>query len=226
MQRLTADKYNPYSAVIDGKVVANVSVNKTDFLWDGKVRHFVQLGTVMTDEAYRNSVLNFYPKFGFKAAKQYEYVKEVSGDRECMVEQIPMKEKAAWDEFEKLIQTGKHGCAFDMTGNTELNMFYISKYMKNNVYYHKAADTYVVAEIEGDELIINMVISEKEPDLNSLAEAFGGGIRKVRLGFTPKDAAGFRVRELDQDDTVLHVKGNGFAGFEEAKLMFPLLAHA
>lgn len=30
------DNYNPYSVVKDGKVVANVSVNKTDMLIDGQ----------------------------------------------------------------------------------------------------------------------------------------------------------------------------------------------
>lgn len=248
------DRYNPYSVVADGKVAANVSVNKTDFLWDGKVCHFVQLGTVMTDEAYRNrgfireimkeidkdcleyadgiylfannSVLDFYPRFGFKAAKQYEYTKEISGSGERTVERVPMKDKAAWDKMEQLIRTGNHGCAFDMTGNSELNMFYISKYMKEDVYYHKESDTYVVAETEAGELVINMVISGEEPDLNCLAEAFGGGIHKVKLGFTPKDTAGFSVGELNQDDTVLYIRGAGFEGFEKAKLMFPLLAHA
>ena len=57
------DDYNPYSVVADGKVIANVSVNQTDMRLsgagaaasqDGNIRHFLQLGTVMTDKAYRN----------------------------------------------------------------------------------------------------------------------------------------------------------------------------
>ena len=99
------DNYNPYSIVIDGKVVSNVSVNKTDMLMDGEVKHFLQLGTVMTDEQYRNkglsrmlmeqieldyagkvdgiylfandSVLDFYPKLGFQKAKEYQYSRKV-----------------------------------------------------------------------------------------------------------------------------------------------------
>ena len=34
------DRYNPHSIVIDGKVAANVSVNRTDFLWNGEIKHF------------------------------------------------------------------------------------------------------------------------------------------------------------------------------------------
>ena len=99
------DDYIPYSVVIDGAVAANVSVNRTDFVLGGETKHFIQLGTVMTDERYRNrglirrlmaeidrdfagradgvylfandSVLNFYPKFGFRRAVEFEYTRAV-----------------------------------------------------------------------------------------------------------------------------------------------------
>ena len=88
------ENYVPYSIVENGKVIANVSVNITDILWDGELKKFIQLGTVMTEENHRNkglirqlmeevekdygtkvdgmylfandSVVEFYPKFGFK----------------------------------------------------------------------------------------------------------------------------------------------------------------
>ena len=90
------DDYVPYSVVVDGAVAANVSVNRTDFVLDGEKKRFIQLGTVMTDERYRgrgmirrlmaeverdcagkadgvylfanDTVLDFYPKFGFRRA--------------------------------------------------------------------------------------------------------------------------------------------------------------
>jgi len=100
------DKYNPYSIVIDNKVVASVSVNKMEFIRNGKSKKYLQLGTVMTDERYRNrgfiktimeeiskdydksvdgiylfandSVLEFYPKFGYKKSIEYQYFKVIS----------------------------------------------------------------------------------------------------------------------------------------------------
>ncbi|MDE7250589.1 MAG: GNAT family N-acetyltransferase, partial [Lachnospiraceae bacterium] len=100
------DKYIPYSMVIDGEVAANVSVNRTDMLWNGRRKHLIQLGTVMTKETYRNrglirrlmeeiakdfateadgiylfandSVLDFYPKFGFRKAVEWQYSKKIS----------------------------------------------------------------------------------------------------------------------------------------------------
>lgn len=247
------DRYNPYSIVIDGEVVANVSVNRTDFEINGVIKYYIQLGTVMTDGAYRNKgfirrimeeidkdyagkvdgvylfanneVLSFYPKFGFRTAKQYEYVKEVYSDGQSSFEAIPMQDKVAWDMLEEKIKTGYVQSAFEMIDNSQLNMFYVSKYLQENVYYSRALDAYVIAEIENDNLVINMVISDKEQDMNRIASSFGGEIRHVILGFTPKKKMGFEKREMDQDDSTLHVKGD-WKDFEELELMFPLLAHA
>ena len=113
------DHYNPYSIVEDNRVLANVSVNKTDMILNETkpteqrtLKHFLQLGTVMTEESCRNrgyirilmeqiekdytkqdgiylfandSVLSFYPKFGFNKALEYQYSKEISGTGECQL---------------------------------------------------------------------------------------------------------------------------------------------
>lgn len=247
------DKYNPYSVVLDGKVVSNVSVNTTDFEIDGQRKRYIQLGTVMTDEAYRNrglvrrimaeifrdcadkadgiylfannDVLSFYPKFGFRTAKQYEYVKTLDAPGEALFAPVPMKTKADWDNLEAKIKVGCAQSAFEMVGNSELNMFYVSKYMQENVFYSAELDAYAIAETDGDTLILDMVISDKPQDLNRIAAGFGAGIRQVVLGFTPKCAEGFVCRKMDQDDRTLYVWGD-MDILEEKKLMFPLLAHA
>ncbi|MGN0479781.1 MAG: GNAT family N-acetyltransferase [Hominenteromicrobium sp.] len=247
------DKYNPYSVVIDGKVVSNVSVNTTDFEIGGQRKRYIQLGTVMTDKAYRNrgfvrqimaeifrdcagkadgiylfannDVLSFYPKFGFRTAKQYEYVKTLETPGEALFAPVPMENKADWDKLEDKIKTGCAQSAFELAGNSELNMFYVSKYMRENVFYSAALDAYAIAETDGGTLTLDMVISDKPQDLNRIASGFSGEVREVLLGFTPKDTAGFVCREMDQDDRTLHVWGD-MEIIEEKKLMFPLLAHA
>ena len=47
------DNYDPHSLLLDGKVVSNVSVNRTDLVIGGRRYRILQLGTVMTDPAYR-----------------------------------------------------------------------------------------------------------------------------------------------------------------------------
>lgn len=94
------DKYINYSFLREDKIVANVSINKFNIIYKGKVNKAIQLGTVMTDEEYRNkglirklmdiilkeyeaydliylfankNVLDFYPKFGFKKVVEGKY---------------------------------------------------------------------------------------------------------------------------------------------------------
>ena len=45
--------YLPYSLMEDGRMIANVSANRMRFLLGGQERRYIQLGTVMTDAAYR-----------------------------------------------------------------------------------------------------------------------------------------------------------------------------
>jgi len=48
------EDYVPYSIIDKDKIVANVSVNIMNFNYDGRIKYFIQLGTVMTVDSYRN----------------------------------------------------------------------------------------------------------------------------------------------------------------------------
>lgn len=93
--------YIPYSFTEDGKILANVSANRMCFLQNGVQKNYIQIGTVMTDEAYRGQglarklmehvckvyegnchgiylfsnldALDFYRKMGFQEGLQYQY---------------------------------------------------------------------------------------------------------------------------------------------------------
>ena len=95
------DYYIPYSLLHNNKVISNVSINKIEFDIEGERKTGIQIGTVMTDDKYRNrglnkflmekvlhewndktdfvylfandSVLNFYPKFNFKVVAEYQH---------------------------------------------------------------------------------------------------------------------------------------------------------
>lgn len=97
------ENYIPYSIWTEsaGAIVANVSVNPMTFNRNGQILHLIQLGTVMTAPEYRgqglsrilmeeiakdydgtvdgiflfgnDSVLEFYPRFGFRAVKEVQY---------------------------------------------------------------------------------------------------------------------------------------------------------
>lgn len=248
------EAYTPYSIVEAGRIVANVSVNTTDFILDGSRKHFIQLGTVMTDEAYRkrgygrrlmeevekdyagktdgiylfanDSVLDFYPRFGFKRAFEYGYEKAITADGKRSIHRIPMHEKRVWDGFAKIVEQSVPCGRFAMAGNSGLVLFYVTKFMQDNVYYSKAHRAYLIAEEAGETLLVHGIFAEALVEPSDIAKTFGQNIKKVRLGFTPFDTAGYTLREVKEEDTTLFVKGEGFDFWAADKLMFPTLAHA
>lgn len=248
------DNYNPYSVVRDNKVIANISVSKTDMLFDGAVRHFLQLGTVMTDEACRNqglsraimeqidadyngksdgiylfandSVLDFYPKFGFEKSHEYQYAKKVSHTGACQFEKLRMNTPAAWRSLEAAMKRSIFSGRLDMVNNHELIMFYVTKFMQENVYYHKQSDTYVIADAEGENLFIHNIFSAALKELDTVTALFGRDIKRVTLGFVPTDTAAYEVTELHEEDCTLFIKGKGLDILQKEKLRIPSLSHA
>jgi len=93
--------YIPHVLADGERVVSNVSVNIMHFDICGAKKNYIQLGTVMTDSSYcgkglnryimenileeykgntdgiylfaNDTVLDYYPKFGFVPSKEYEY---------------------------------------------------------------------------------------------------------------------------------------------------------
>lgn len=198
------DKYIPYSIVCGDKVIANVSVNITDFMWDGVRHKFVQLGTVMTAKEYRNKglirrimaeidkeyydkvdgmylfagrdVLEFYPKFGYKKTEEYQYSKKVNNTTEATIVNVRMDEKKDWIKLENAMKNNTYYNSFDMVDNGDLIMFYITGFMQGNVYYNQDLDAWVIAEINGAELFIHNVFANKEISLDDIITSFGKDI--------------------------------------------------
>lgn len=248
------DYYNPYSVILDDKIVANVSVNEIDFMWNQDMKHLIQIGTVMTDPEFRNrglirlimqqieqdyegkydgiylfannSVLNFYPKFGYHKEEQYEYQKQVSVKVDRTVVSVSMENKQEWDAMKAIIEESKNFYSFDMANNSELQMFYLSQFMKKNVFYVKPLNAYVVAEENDSELLIYAVYSKQKVDLEEIIHAFGTSVKSVRLGFVPENKETYECKLMNDPNTTLFVKGKVFDHFSEKRLMFPLLSYA
>lgn len=247
------DNYNPYSIVVDGKVIANVSVNKTDMLIGGDQKHLIQLGTVMTEENWRNrglirmimqevekdcggadgmylfgsdSVVNFYPKFGFKPGREYLYSKAVEQSSTCEMQKIPMGGPADWAVLREAMEQSKFKSGCEMVGNPELIFFYVAQFMQDCVYYSEKLNAYAVAEQEEGNLFLHNVFAPESVALDAVLEAFGSTVTQVTLGFAPANAAGYEVTDWHEEDCNFFVKGALFNEFQEKKLRIPTLSHA
>lgn len=247
------DNYDPYSVLEDGKIVANVSVNRTDMVMDGRRKRLYQLGTVMTAPEYRNrgyirvimgeiekdiadadgvylfandSVLEFYPKFGFVPEKEYVYSKAVARTGEIRMEQVRMDTSENRDRLLRAMEASAFPTACHMVGNPGLIFFYAAQFMQENVYFCRDLDAWVIAELEEGNLLLHNVFGNKDLSLDAVITAFGGEVREVTLGFAPADAACWDCREWKEEDCTFFVKGGAFRDFGERKCRIPSLSHA
>lgn len=245
------DQYVPYSIVINNKVIANVSISHMDFIWDGSKNHLIQIGTVMTDEDYRgsgysrilmeqilkeykenhgiylfanDSVLEFYPKFGFQQANEYQYAKRIEMHQEPTACKCEIKGMEEMKQFLNAINKMEDSSYIE-SKNDELLLFYYLSGMNENIYYISELNTYAIAEIEGRELLLHAVYSDGPVSLETVNQAFGSGITSVTLGFKPKFADGFSIEEYHGEDT-LFVMGKQWSDWNKDMNMFPTLSHA
>ncbi len=246
------ENYIPYSVLDGDEIIANVSASPMRFLHDGKILNLIQLGTVMTDDDYRNQglirvlmeeidsdwgkktdgaflfandrVLNLYPKFGFRPAAEYEYYKEVCGGSKLNAEQILMDTRERQQLFVDAIRNSLPSHDLWLLDPERIVMFYASSFLSRNVY--RIGEVYVIAETNGENLFISAVFSKDPIDLEEVTAAFGKEIKCAVLGFTPFSKTGWTARPGTHEDTTLFVKGPFSAFFESEEIQFPVLSHA
>ncbi|WP_286907203.1 GNAT family N-acetyltransferase [Clostridium sp. UBA1652] len=248
------EDYIPYCLLKDDKVVANVSVNiiKTR-LNEGK-RIYIQLGTVMTDKEFRNKglssflikkvleewrdkchaiylfandgVLDYYPKFGFEKAEEYQYSKNIN-KKSGLVRKLNMDIEVDKQLLLNLYKNSNPFSALPMEENEGLLMFYCSQFMKEKIYYIKEHEAIVVAEYDDENLICYDIFCKGNCSLDEILSIVSEENTKTAiLGFTPKEVKDFKINKLHEEDTTLFILKGKENLFSSNKIMFPVLSHA
>lgn len=247
-----SDKYLPYSLLHNDEVVANVSANTIDFLFDGKLLHTVQIGTVMTEEAYRkkglskllinkiieeyegqcdlmylyanDTVLEFYTKYGFVEAEEYSYLRQfVKRENRLSSRKLDMKSSRDKQIITRLVAATRPVSKISMIGNSGLDMFCLISFMSNDIYYIEELDLAVVVDFDGDNMFFMDVFCEQEFDLDEVINSLmNKAAMKVTLGFTPLDSALYTCEILKEEGTTFFIRGKNTI----EKGRFPILSHA
>ncbi|WP_105616301.1 GNAT family N-acetyltransferase [Vallitalea okinawensis] len=250
------DRYIPYALLDGDKVISNVSVNVIDFIVRGENKTYVQIGTVMTDDDYRkqglnrflmekvleewkgncdliylfanDSVIDFYPKFGFVQATEYQYTKKVSSQNSTYpTRRLNMSDIADRNVLINMINDSLPFSQITMQDNASLIMFYCTSFMDEDVYYIQEFDAIVIADYDDDVLYLNDVFCKTEVPLDDIISAMvKRDIKRIVLGFTPNDVTSFDVSLLQEDDTTLFVMNADKEVLKNNKVMFPVLSHA
>lgn len=248
--------YIPYSLLDDDKLVANVSVSIMKINILGEEKNYIQIGTVMTDEEYRNqglsrfliekvlsewenkcdciylfandTVLDFYPKFGFERVYEYQYLikknKEKSNEK---VRKINIDDNNDKGLLENIINNSIQISKLHVKENKNLIMFYCLGFLKDNIYYIENYNAIAICEYDGEELFIQDIFMDKEIDLNIVINSLMNEETKViRLGFTPINIEGYNKELLNDDNDALYINSRNGSIFNNENIMFPTLSHA
>ena len=207
--------YIPYSFIENGKVISNVSANRMTFLQNGVERNYIQIGTVMTDEAYRRHGLAkklmehvvkqykdscdgfylfanpdavvFYNRCGFSKETEYRYSVK---NEFCMGKsagEIFMPVNTADEQMKQKYMDMVRRSAVN-SSLEQLNKFGLQMFYSadmENVYYAKDMDCFIVAEMEENTLHLQSIICENHVTLLDVLQRVKGEYHNCQLGFTP-----------------------------------------
>ncbi|WP_395546418.1 MULTISPECIES: GNAT family N-acetyltransferase [unclassified Lacrimispora] len=248
------DKYIPYSLIDDGKVIANASVNILKAFYNGQEKRCIQIGTVMTDSDYRNqglsrylierilsewketcdtmylfandSVLDFYPKFGFVKAVEYQCSSPITPTKGC-VRKLDMSHASDREFLKRYYSKSNPYSALAIKDNYELLMFYCTSLMKDCVYFLEDFDAVIIASNKNEILTCYDIFSDgNHAMIEMVSRVAESQIRTVVFGFTPAEHAAFHSRILEEEDTTLFVLKGKDNWFVNHQMMFPVLSHA
>lgn len=210
--------YIPYSFENDGEIISNVSANIMKFNQNGCDKTYIQIGTVMTDQAHRNKGLasklmktvideykdkcdgiylfgdlgavDFYKKLGFNVATEHAY--SVKTDILKDLERgNSFKKLDVKDEKlkEKYLSFAKSSAISSAFEQT--NKFGLQLFYTSdfeNVYYSQKLDCFIVAEIENEIINLQSVLYQNYIPLEKVISEIGEEYKSIKLGFVPLKA--------------------------------------
>ncbi len=212
------DKYIPFSYIDREKVIANVSVNFIDLLIGGELKRGIQIGTVMTHPDYRNlglskkllnqvieeyrgsydmmylfankSVLDFYPKFGFKPLNETQFSINYIPSKDRSKSSIKRLSGNNDSDLNFIYQFAKNripvSSAFSTANTEELLQFYCINVFPNDIYYLENEEAIIIYQkTKENDIHIYDIISQKEVNIEKIVHTIASEhTKKVVFHFT------------------------------------------
>lgn len=247
------NRFVPYVLMQNGNVVSSVAICINDINWQNERKRYVQISTVMTLPGYRNkglnrflmeavlnewvdkcdaiyllandSVVDFYPKFGFEVFKEFQYSKPITKSIGTY-RKLNMEDADDWNLMIKKYELGNPFSALTVENRSQF-VFHCNHSFSNDIYY---VDNYdAVAIVRHENSIMNCYDIYAAGDfliddiLNILANK---SIQTAYLGFTPKLKTDYKVVESQEPDTHLFVLKGKENIFKDNEVMFPVVSRA
>jgi len=208
--KLWDERYESYSIIENGKMLSNVCIYKSEMIVLGETVRANQFGAIATRKSARgrglarllmehvlslypdtlaylaanSSVIDFYPRFGFKQIQIYkpEIAAKINNDSDKAV-----KYKLNDPTFMSLLNArGDHSKMLDCINAQPIQMFHLIMEYADDIYYLPSLDVVVIAEQDGNRLFLADVIAKKPVAFELLKQALPfEGIETVAFGFCP-----------------------------------------
>ncbi|WP_442599808.1 GNAT family N-acetyltransferase [Neobacillus sp. D3-1R] len=234
-----SSKYIPYSVIIHDQVIANVSVNLLELVVHNNKWSAVQIGTVMTHPDFRgkgfsqllmntvladykdvdliylfanSSVLDFYPKFGFKPHNEVSYTLDYFNNADYPIEFTKLNGRKK-EDLDIIYQHAKRrlpvSSLFGTANTAELLLYYCLNVFYENIYFLKEENTIVICKTEDNHLHVYDVICDTQKDILKLLHVFTTKeTKEIVFHFTPDDQTIAFKQSVYEDNHVLFIKNN------------------
>ena len=209
-RKLWDERYESYSVIANGRILANVCIFKTDMLIGGQPVRAHQFGAVSTRASERNkglsrrllehvlsiypdtlafmaanpSALDFYPRFGFRRVQTYRPEIAVS------IDNSPDK-AVRLDPDDSLVLGALHGPRVysglvDSMNTQSVQRFHLLLNHPEDICLLPNCGVIVIARQDGEKLYLADVIAPKPLAFDSLMRELPFcGVKRVEFGFCP-----------------------------------------
>lgn len=212
-----SERYIPFSFVEGDKIIANVSVNILELIINGERKKAIQIGTVMTHPEYQrrglsanlmnkvleeyenkydfmylfanNTVLDFYPKFGFKAVEEHLFSMDFipsqfdqTGIRKLNISQADDLRLIHKFASERMPVSQRLGTDYTQG----ILMFYCLNVFSDDIYYLENENVIAIYKKENNHMDIFDIINTKEVKIHDiLTKIADRDTEKITFHFTP-----------------------------------------
>lgn len=219
------NNYESYSIMKEDEILSNICLYRSKIQLKNKVYDALSIGAVATKSEYRGkgysrilmdhilnkypdtpmylsaneSVIDFYPRFGFKRAYEKLPVLDVKIDNNFVPVKLRYDDMKTWDYVIKRKNFSKQ---FDCLNTASINLFHIHLgYLKHCIFEMPQIKTLGIAEKSGNTLNLIATFSEKQIPFSVLLKHLPfQEIERIEFGFTPDDSCDhYYFKECETD---------------------------
>ena len=226
------DNFIPYSYVENDKIISNICVTKLEVIINGSSKKGIQIGGVGTLPEYRNNglsrkllnivleeynnatdifflfandtVLDFYPKFGFKPISEYLYKVEI--DKISNREVLPFRKLDFDKSKDSKILTDLLKSRISVTSIMGarnyhfVTLWYVINFYRDSLYYFEELNAIAIIEKNKNEIQLLDVISKHYFNLEQILSLFISEELNEVIVFFPPDNYKYEYSEIIKDE--------------------------